>query len=77
MHRRNLHQHNLQQDSSASVSTGSVSPPPAYVSPAHQTHRYRSDQLHLLTPNNNKKTYAIGVQVDSHSQTSSRSSTTT
>ncbi|CAF4925729.1 unnamed protein product, partial [Rotaria sp. Silwood1] len=72
---RNINQHNLQQDSTASVSTGSVSPPPAYVSPAHQTRRYRSDQLQLLTPNNNKKTYAIGVQVDSYSQASSRSST--
>jgi hypothetical protein len=71
-HRRSLR--NL-KDSTASVSTGSVSPPPAYVSPAHQSRRHRSDQLHLLTPNNNKKTYAIGVQVDSHSQTSSRSST--
>jgi len=72
---RNLNQHNLQQDSTASVSTGSVSPPPAYVSPAHQPRRHRSDQLHLLTPNNNKKTYAIGVQADAYSQASSRSST--
>ncbi|CAF3057799.1 unnamed protein product [Rotaria sp. Silwood2] len=72
---RNINQHNLQQDSTTSVSTGSVSPPPAYVSPAHQSRRYRSDQLQLLTPNNNKKTYAIGIQADSYSQASSRSST--
>lgn len=72
---RNLNQHSAQQDSSASVSTGSVSPPPAYVSPTHQSRRYRSDQLQLLTPNNNKKTYAIGIQADSYSQASSRSST--
>ena len=77
-HRRSLRHlnqhHNLPQDSTTSVSTGSVSPPPAYVSPAHQTRHHRSDQLHLLTPNNNKKAYGIGAQVDSHSQTSSRSS---
>ncbi|CAF1319915.1 unnamed protein product [Rotaria magnacalcarata] len=73
-HRRSLRNVN-QQDSSASVSTGSVSPPPAYVSPAHQPCRYRSNQLQLLTPNNNKKTYAIDIQVDSYSQASSRSST--
>jgi len=68
-HRRSLR--NLNQNSTASVSTGSASPPPAYVSPAHQPRRHRSDQLHLLTPNNHKKTYAIGIQADSHSQTSS------
>ncbi|CAM4799581.1 unnamed protein product [Rotaria magnacalcarata] len=73
-HRRSLRNVN-QQDSLASVSTGSVSPPPAYVSPTHQPRRYRSDQLQLLTPNNNKKTYAIGIQADSYSQASSRSST--
>jgi len=67
---RNLNQHQLQQDSTTSVSTGSVSPPPAYVSPAHQPRRHRSDQLHLITPNTQKKTYPIGIQIDSHSQTS-------
>jgi hypothetical protein len=74
INRRSLRNPN-QSNSTASVSTGSASPPPAYVSPAHQPRRHRSDQLHLLTPNNNKRTYAIGVQVDSNSQTSSRSST--
>lgn len=69
-HRRSLRKNN-QQDSTTSVSTGSVSPPPAYVSPAHQPRRHRSDQLHLLTPNNHKRTYAIGTQSDSYSQTSS------
>jgi len=69
-HRRSLRNLN-QNTSTASVSTGSVSPPPAYVSPAHQPRRHRSDQLHLLTPSNSKKTYAIGVQVDSNSQSSS------
>ena len=73
-HRRSLRNRH-QQDSTASVSTGSVSPPPAYVSPAHQPRRHRPDQLNLLTPNNNKKTFPIGVQADAHSQTSSRSST--
>lgn len=78
-HRRslkNLNQQNSQHDSPASISTGSVSPPPAYVSPSHQSHRYRSDQLQLLTPSNKKKTYAIGVQVDSSSQASSGRSST-
>lgn len=70
-HRRSLRKH-TQQNSTTSVSTGSVSPPPAYVSPAHQPRRHRSDQLQLLTPNNqHKRTYAIGIQSDSHSQTSS------
>ncbi|UJR14923.1 hypothetical protein I4U23_001905 [Adineta vaga] len=70
--RRNLNQ----QDSSASVSTGSVSPPPAYVSPAHQPRRHRPDQLHLITPNTqSRKAYSTNIQIDSHSQTSSRSST--
>ncbi len=69
-HRRSLRNIN-QQDLTTSVSTGSVSPPPAYVSPAHQPRRHRSDQLHLLTPNHHKKTYAIGTQVDSYSQSSS------
>ncbi len=68
---RNLNQHHLQQDTTGSVSTGSISPPPAYVSPAHQPRRHRPDQLHLLTPNHHKKSYAVGFQADSHSQSSS------
>ena len=69
-HRRSLRNLN-QTASTASVSTGSVSPPPAYVSPAHQPRRHRSDQLHLLTPNSSKRSFAIGAQSDSQSQSSS------
>lgn len=74
MHRRSLRNLN-QTASTASVSTGSVSPPPAYVSPAHQPRRQRSDQLHLLPPHPPppplpKKTYH---PFDSHSQSSSSS----
>ena len=65
-HRRSLRNLN-QTASTASVSTGSVSPPPAYVSPAHQPRRHRSDQLHLLPT---KKIYH---PFDSHSQSSSSS----
>ena len=71
IHRRSLRQPRSQQESTASVSTGSASPPPAYVSPAHQPRRHRSDQLQLLTPNRSKKTYAIGIQSETFSQTSS------
>lgn len=75
MHRRSLRNlHSQTQSSAASVSTGSASPPPSYVSPAHQPRRHRSDQLQLLTPNQQKKTYTINIPVDSHSQTSSRGS---
>ena len=76
MHRRSLRNlHSQTQSSTPSVSTGSASPPPSYVSPTHQPRRHRSDQLHLLSPNHQKKTYTTGFQGDSHSQTSSRSST--
>lgn len=72
-HRRSLRNLN-QTASTASVSTGSISPPPAYVSPAHQPRRQRSDQLHLLPqhppPPLPKKTYH---PFDSHSQSSSSS----
>jgi len=61
-HRRSLK--NLQ--SNTSVSTGSISPPPAYVSPAHQPRRNRSDRLHLLSPTR---------QIDSHSQSSTSTRT--
>ena len=71
IHRRSLRHH------PGSVSTGSVSPPPAYVSPAHQTRRHRSDQLQLIPgPHTTKKTFAIGIQAESSSQISSRSTDT-
>ena len=78
IHRRSLRHHpHGQKDSTGSVSTGSVSPPPAYVSPAHQSRRHRSDQLQLIpTPHSTKKTYAIGIQADSSSQFSARSTDT-